>query len=99
PWALQVQPETLEPERLTFLESRLEVAFDDVHIQKGIRWAGVVSYNPGDRPGRVVIRNERMVFNQEIPEAVYTLKTPPSFREIDLESAGHGWDRRGPEGP
>ena len=99
PWSLRVRPDTLEPERLTFLESRLEVAFDDLHVRDGIRWAGVVSYHPGDRPGRVVIRNERMVFNEEIPEAVYTLKTPPSFREIDLESPDNGWDRRGPEGP
>jgi hypothetical protein len=99
PWSLRVRADSLEPERLTFLESRLEVAFDDMHVQGGIRWAGLVSYSPGDRPGRVVIRNERMVFNREIPEAVFTLKTPPSYREVDLESAENGWDRRGPEGP
>jgi hypothetical protein len=99
PWSLQVRPDTLEPERLTFLESRLEVSFDDIRVRDGIRWAGTVCYHPGDRPGKVVFRNERMVFNQEIPEAVYMLKTPPSFREVELEHAGKGFDRRGIEGP
>ena len=90
PWSLHVRPDTLEPERLTFLESRLEVAFDDICVQDGIRWAGRVSYHPGDRPGRVVFRTERMVFNQVIPEAVYTLKTPRSYRKVELEETGEG---------
>lgn len=84
-WSLKLHADTLEPERLSFPESRLQVAFEDIRTADGIRFAGEVRYLPQDRSGQVVIRNRRMVFNQEIPDAIYTLKTPGSYQVVELE--------------
>ncbi len=86
-WSLKLHADTLEPERLAFPDSRLQVAFDDIRTADGIRFAGVVRFLPQDRSGQVVIRNRRMVFNREIPDAVYTLKTPGPYREVELQEA------------
>ncbi len=82
-WSLKLHAETLEPQRLAFPRRDLEVAFDDIQATDGILYAGVVRYLPRDRGGQVVIRNKRMVFNQETPEKIYTVKTPGSYRVME----------------
>lgn len=84
-WSLKLHAESLEPQSLAFPQRGLEVAFDDIQTTDGIRYAGVVRYLPRDRGGQVVIRNKRMVFNRKIPEEIYTVKTPGSYRVMEWE--------------
>ncbi len=85
PWTLQVRPRTLEPERLVFPESNLEVIFSDIQEHGEIRHAGEVEVRPGKGGGRVIIRNEQMVFNREIPEQIFKVNKPPSYSWIELD--------------
>lgn len=81
---LGIRPETLEPERIVFPASRLHVLFGDLRESGGIRYAGEVRYLPEEKRGQVLIQNERMVFNQDIPEAVFELRPPSTFRTETL---------------
>jgi hypothetical protein len=82
---LGIRPSTLEPERIVFPGSRLNVIFDDLRESGGVRYAGEVRYLPDKKIGGVIIQNERMVFNQDIPEAVFELRIPSTFRIETLE--------------
>ncbi|MGM0662724.1 MAG: hypothetical protein ACQET7_00905 [Thermodesulfobacteriota bacterium] len=85
PWTLQVKPRTLEPERLIFPKSSLEVIFSDIQEQGEVRYAGEVEVRPGKGGGKVLIKNERMVFNREIPEQIFELKKPSAYTRIELD--------------
>jgi len=82
---LGIRPATLEPERIVFPKSRLNVVFGDFRNSGGIRYAGEIRYLPEKNRGEVIIENERMVFNQDIPEAVFELRSPSTFRTEMLE--------------
>jgi hypothetical protein len=83
PWTLEVDT-ALTPLRLTFTESGLDVIFTDMEEREGIAYAGKVEVRPGKGPGKVLIRNERMVFNRRIPEKIFEVKKPPSYKRIEL---------------
>lgn len=85
PWTLRVRPVTLDPEVLFYPKSGLEVSFEGIREQDGIRYAGEVRYRAEERGGTVVIRNDRMVFNRDIPEEIFRLKKPASYRTILLD--------------
>ncbi len=85
PWALQVRPRTLEPKNLVYTKSGLEVFFIDIHEEGEVRYAGQVEIHPGKGGGKVIIKNERMVFNREIPEQIFEIKKPPGYRWIELD--------------
>ena len=82
---LGIRVETLDPERMVFPESRLQVIFGDLQETGGVRYAREVRYLPEKERREVVIRNERMVFNQEIPKAIFELRTPQTFRTEILD--------------
>lgn len=83
---LGIRPETLEPERIVFPESRLHVLFGELRESGGIRYAGEVRYLPEEKRGQVLIENERMVFNQDIPEAIFEIRVPSMFRTEALDN-------------
>ena len=83
---LGIRAGTLEPERIVFPASRLQVLFGDLRERGGIRYAGEVRYLPEEKRGQVLIQNERMVFNQDIPEAIFEIRGPSSFRTEALDN-------------
>jgi len=85
PWTLHMRPDTLEPRKLAYPGSGLEVDFGTMREQDGIFYAEEVDYRDGKRGGNVVIRNDRVEFNREIPETIFRLAKPPVYRTVDLD--------------
>lgn len=85
PWILHARPGDMEPKRLVFLESSLEVIFSDIRKHQEVKYAGQVEVRPGKGSGKVIIKNEKMVFNQEIPEQIFQIKKPRAYRLVELD--------------
>lgn len=80
---LELLPESLAPARVLFHGSGLEVSFEDMQEKEGVLYAGEVRLKPGNG-GQVVIHNQRMVFNTDIPEKVFRLRIPDTHHEVYL---------------
>jgi hypothetical protein len=81
---LEVRRETLAAKRLVFLESGLEVAFGDEQRQDDILYSGDVRLSPGDGSGHVLIHYDKFVFNRNIPEQIFRIKTPGTYNKVEL---------------
>jgi hypothetical protein len=72
-----------DPDELVFVETEFRASFSSHREKQDIPYAHEVKLNlPGK--GEVRFRNEKMVFNRPIPEAVFDLRTPEDCKVVDL---------------
>jgi hypothetical protein len=75
----------MHPQRVSFPAQQVSLIFSDVVEQNGIFHAREVEVDHKKARGRLVIRNEKTVFNRTMPDEVFTIDKPPGFSEKRLE--------------
>ncbi|MBW1998504.1 MAG: hypothetical protein JRJ29_11140 [Deltaproteobacteria bacterium] len=80
---IHLYPETLSPRRVSYRDNKLEISFKGFRKEGGISYAEEVAIR--DRKEKLVIRNDRMVFNRDMPQEVFEMRIPPGFETRLLE--------------
>jgi hypothetical protein len=82
-WVVIKGADKRDPDELVFVETEFRASFSSHREKQDIPYAHEVKLNlPGK--GEVRFRNEKMVFNRPIPEAVFDLRTPEDCKVVDL---------------
>lgn len=82
---IHLQPEALVPRQVVCLHSPMEVAFSEFQENNGISYAREVRVETKKGNGDLIFRNSKMVFNRSLPDQLFTLEKPPTFKTIYLE--------------
>ncbi|MBW2065773.1 MAG: hypothetical protein JRJ03_12710 [Deltaproteobacteria bacterium] len=77
-------PETLTPKWVSYRDNKLDVSFRGFRKEGGIFYAEEVVIR--DMKKKLVIRNQKMVFNREMPREVFRMRIPPGFETRSLEA-------------
>jgi hypothetical protein len=75
----------MHPQRVSFPAEEVSLTFTDVVEQNGIFYATEVEVDHRNARGRLVLRNEKAVFNRPVPDEVFTMEKPPGFNVSRLE--------------
>ncbi|MBW1888103.1 MAG: hypothetical protein JRI52_07110 [Deltaproteobacteria bacterium] len=85
---INLYPENLLPKLVSFPEKNICLAFSSFQEDKGIIYAKKVKVDMVKRDVNLVLKNRKMVFNKMIPEQVFVIKKPPSFKTFYLDENG-----------
>ncbi|MEW6669713.1 MAG: hypothetical protein AB1512_31270 [Thermodesulfobacteriota bacterium] len=82
---MDLQPEDLQPVRVTYPKQHLHMEFADMKEIDGILFAGTVSVDSGMGGRKLSLLKDRMVFNKPIPPEIFTIEKPPNFTVVSLD--------------
>jgi len=85
---IDLYPENLLPKLVSFPEKNIYLGFSNFQEDKGIIYAKKVKVKMVKRDVNLVLKNRKMVFNKIIPEQVFVIKKPPSFKTFYLDENG-----------
>ncbi len=80
-------PENRFPQRASFPERHLNVAYSGFQEDGGIYYAREVRVNSMKGRRRLLLKNRNMVFNKPIPGQIFILEKPPMFETVNLDTA------------
>ena len=80
--------ESLLPALVLFPEKNISLNFSNFQENEGIVYAKKVKVEVIERDMNLVLKNRKMVFNKAIPEQVFSIKKPPSFKTFYLDESG-----------
>lgn len=83
---IDLYPESYLPRQAYFPLNQVNLLFSDIQDLNGIQYAKEVKVKSDTEKKGLVLKNSKMVFNRSIPEKIFSLKKPPSFRIIDLDN-------------
>ena len=82
-------PENRLPQRASFPERHLTIAFSRFQEDSGIYYAREVKVTSKKGRRRLLLENRNMVFNKPIPEQIFSLEKPPMFETVNLDTDPH----------
>ncbi|PKN30020.1 MAG: hypothetical protein CVU64_05415 [Deltaproteobacteria bacterium HGW-Deltaproteobacteria-21] len=82
---IQLGPETMHPERVLLPPQQVALMFSDFVESEGIFYAREVEVDHRKSRGKLLLKNEKMVFNRPVPDEVFTIDKPPGFTVSSLE--------------
>jgi len=82
---IQFGRETLHPERVVLPRQQVALSFSDFVETDGVIHARGVEVDHKKSRGKLLLRNEKTVFNKPVPNEVFTLDKPPGFMVSRLE--------------
>jgi hypothetical protein len=80
-------PENRFPQRASFPERHLNVAYSGFQEDGGIYYAREVRVNSMKGRRRLLLKSRNMVFNKPIPGQIFILEKPPMFETVNLDTA------------
>lgn len=83
---LGIDLKTLEISSTSFPGSGIRISFSGYVTEKGIPYAKKIRVDTRGLGKHLILSHEGMVFNREMPAAVFTMRTPPGFEIIDLDN-------------
>ena len=82
---IEPYPGNLLPKLVSFPEKTISLVFSNFKEDEGIIYAREVEVEMAKRGMGLVLKNRKMVFNKSIPEQVFIIKKPPSFKTFHLD--------------
>jgi hypothetical protein len=82
---IQLGRETLHPERVSLPPQQVALTFSDIVESDGIFYAREVEVDHRKSRGRLLLRNEKTVFNRPVPDEIFTIDKPLGFTVSRLE--------------
>jgi hypothetical protein len=82
---VKLDPETLLPREVVLPHQNVKLVFEDFQESGGFRYAGKVTVVHSLGGKLMVYTVDKMVFNQEIPDQVFTLQAPPGFETTPVD--------------
>ncbi len=82
---IQLGRETPHPERVVLPPQQVALMFSDFVESDGIFYAREVEVDHRKSRGKLLLKNEKTVFNRPIPNEVFTIDKPPAFTVSRLE--------------
>ncbi len=83
---ISIDLETFRISSISFPGSGINVSFYEYSTEKGIPYAGKIRIDKEGMGEHLILTHEAMVFNREIPTAVFKIRIPPGFKIIDLDT-------------
>jgi len=81
---IELHPKELSPWRVSFPKNRIRLAYSDYEEKNGIRYAREVVVNHSDLKKNLILRSQKMVFNKTLPNHIFKMDRPASFRTVYL---------------
>jgi hypothetical protein len=82
---ISLQPESLYPERAVFPDHGLDLTFSTFREIEDIRYAEDVRVKNINSKRDLLLKNKKMVFNQPIPEKIFTILRLPNYEIISMD--------------
>ncbi|MBW2029479.1 MAG: DUF4292 domain-containing protein [Deltaproteobacteria bacterium] len=82
---IYLHPEALLPRSISYRGEDLAISFDNFQGTNRFSYAGEVVLEDRRKKKKLVIRNEKMVFNRDIPPEVFAMHIPPGFEVYNLD--------------
>jgi hypothetical protein len=80
-------PESLLPRLVSFSKHPINLAFSDFQENDGIFYAKEVKVDNIEGEKDLILKNDKMVFNKNIPEQIFVLEKPPTFKTFYLQES------------